>query len=94
MKRDMQAEAKLVRDILVNDWNPQGRKVQDAEYDFFIWPIQKRLMAGVPREALEKYLMWGASDLIGSPVPEAKARQVAEKLIALKLIDTDPKYRS
>lgn len=94
MPRDMQAEAKLIRNILNSDWNPQGRKVGEQEYEFFVWPIQKRLMAGVPREALEKYLSWGASDMVGSPIPEAKARQVADKLIALKLGETEPKYRS
>lgn len=94
MPRDTQAEAQLIRTILVNDWNPQNRRVVEGEYDFFIWPIQKRLMAGVPSDVLEKYLLWGASDVVGQAIPETKARQVAEKLLALRLADSEPKYRS
>ena len=94
MPRNMQAEADMVRSVLAKEWAPAGPDAGPNAYDFFVWPIQKRLMAGVPSAALEKYLKWGAEEVIGKPVAEARIKRTVEMLQALKLADTEPKYRS
>ncbi|MGE0597105.1 MAG: hypothetical protein AB7P07_12130 [Hyphomonadaceae bacterium] len=94
MPRDMKAEGEMIRKILLTEWNPIGAGATAEQYEFFVWPIQKRLMSGVPGEALAKYLKWGADELVGKPVPEAKVQRTVQQLLALKLADTEPKYRS
>jgi hypothetical protein len=72
-----------VRSILLTDWDPIGiRDVSGAgdEYDAYVVPIAKRLMAGDRPSEVAKYLLETEVGSLGLNGNAPRARAIAEKL--------------
>ena len=72
-----------VQAILHGEWDPIGCGVPLDEYDSYVWPVLKLLMAKAPREDVAVYLRRAASDAMSSPVPEERLARVVDLLTSL-----------
>lgn len=74
-----------VQEILHADWDPIGCGVPLDEYDSYVWPVLKLLMARASRSEIAAYLRVTANETIGCSVPEDRLARVAEQLLQLQL---------
>jgi hypothetical protein len=78
----------IVGKILLDDWDPIGvRGVAQAqdEYDQYVMPVARMIVAGETASALSNYLLGlerAAMGLKGNP---ERARAVAEKLVGARI---------
>lgn len=91
MNRDTKAEARAINQILWRDWDPIGCGVPEDEYESYVWPVYKLLIEDKPRAEIEGYLRWAADEAMGVRVPEERLKRVVDKLIALRLGETEGK---
>ncbi|MBL8542173.1 MAG: hypothetical protein JNJ63_00050 [Hyphomonadaceae bacterium] len=92
MKRDTKAETRAINQILWRDWDPIGCGVPEDEYESYVWPVYKLLIDGAPPQAIEGYLRWVAETQIEIEPPEERVALVVDKLLALKLANSEEKY--
>ena len=45
MSRDAKAETRAINTILWQDWDPIGCGVPEDEYESYVWPVYKLLIA-------------------------------------------------
>jgi hypothetical protein len=93
VNRDIKAETRAINTILWRDWDPIGCGVPEDEYESYVWPVYKLLMEGAPRGEVAEHLREVADVYITLPVPEARLHLVVDKLLALRLANTEEKYR-
>lgn len=93
MTRDTKAESRTINTILWRDWDPIGSGVPEDEYSSYVWPVYKLLMNGAPRTDVAAYLRWAADEHITVSVPEERLNAVLDKLLALRLANSEEKYR-
>lgn len=72
-----------VQAILHADWDPIGCGVPLDEYDSYVWPVLKLLMAKAGRDEIATCLREAADVAMRSPVPEDRLARVVDKLVAL-----------
>ena len=92
MKRDAKGETGAINTILWRDWDPIGCGVPEDEYGNYVWPVYKLLIEGKPRPEIEAYLRWAADENITVSGPEERLRGVVDKLLELRLANTERKY--
>ena len=93
MSRDTKAETRAINTILWRDWDPIGCGVPEDEYESYVWPVYKLLIDAEPREKVADYLRWAADENITVSVPEDRLRGVVDKLMGLRLANTEEKYQ-
>ena len=93
MSRDTRAETRAINTILWRDWDPIGCGVPEDEYESYVWPVYKLLIDGEPREKVADYLRWVADAYITVSVSEDRLRVVVDKLMGLRLANTEEKYQ-
>ena len=88
MSKDQRDRAKTgfeqVRAILHGEWDPIGCGVPEDEYDSYVWPTLKLLMANAPRAEVEGYLREAAKGMACS-VPDKRLNSVLDHLFELKI---------
>ena len=92
-RRDTKAEAHAINLILWKDWDPIGCGVPEDEYESYVWPLYRLLIDGKDRVAIAEYLRWVAETKIEIPVPEHRLSLTLDKLMALRLAETEEKYQ-
>ena len=80
---DARTSFERVQAILHGDWDPIGCGVPLDEYDSYVWPVLKLLMAHASQQENAGYLRHTANETIGCPVPEDRLARVVERLLAL-----------
>jgi hypothetical protein len=78
----------IVGRILLNDWDPIGvRGVAQAqdEYDQYVTPIARMIVAGESASALSNYLLGIETTAMGLEGDPARARAISEKLAAARI---------
>jgi hypothetical protein len=93
VSRDTKAEARAINTILWADWDPIGCGVPEDEYESYVWPVYKLLIDGEARDKVADYLRWVADEHIAVSVPDDRLQAVVDKLMALRLANTEEKYR-
>lgn len=91
MRRDTKAETRAINQILWRDWDPIGCGVPEDEYDIFVWPVYKLLIDEASRGEIAAYLRWAARTQIEIEAPEERVALVVDKLLALKLANSEEK---
>jgi hypothetical protein len=91
--RDTKAETLAINAILWKDWDPIGCGVPEDEYESYVWPVYKLLIDGELRDKVGAHLRWVADEQISVSVPEDRLQAVVDKLMALRLANTEEKYR-
>lgn len=81
---DVRTSFEQVQAILHGDWDPIGCGVPLDEYDSYVWPVLKLLMAMASAEEIAGYLRKAADESMGSPVPEQRLAGVVKKLLLLR----------
>ena len=79
-----------VRAILSADWDPIGvRDVPEAkdEYEPYVVPVAKRLMAAISHSNLSNYLLEIETGTMGLGGDNDRARAVAEKLRDIEIAE-------
>lgn len=93
MSRDTKAETRAINTILWRDWDPIGCGVPEDEYESYVWPVYKLLIDDEPREKVADYLRWVADAHITVSVSEDRLQVVVDKLMGLRLANTEEKDR-
>lgn len=93
MTRDTKAETKAINTILWQDWDPIGCGVPEDEYESYVWPVYKLLNDGSSPEEVAEELRYIADTYITMSVPEERLKTVVDKLMALRLAQTEEKYQ-
>lgn len=79
---------KIVKDILMNDWDPIGVKNNPnakAEYDEYALRIVGMLYNGSNENKIVEYLNTVVTQDLGLPVNDGVSKMVSKKLVALEL---------
>jgi hypothetical protein len=78
----------IVGKILLNDWDPIGvRGIPQArdEYDQYVAPVARMIIAGERASALSNYLLGIERDAMGLAGNPERAHAVAEKLAGVRI---------
>jgi hypothetical protein len=71
-----------IRRVLNEDWAPLGGGMPEDEYDDYIWPLY-RLVVAQDREGVRDCLQRGGEDLLACGTIDDRLESIARKLVSL-----------
>jgi hypothetical protein len=71
-----------IRRVLNEDWAPLGGGMPEDEYDVYVWPLY-RLVVAQDREAVRDYLQRGGEALLACKTIDNRLDSIAGKLVSL-----------
>lgn len=74
--------AAAIRRVLNEDWAPLGGDLPEDEYDDFVWPLY-RLVVAQDREGVKDCLQRGGEALLACAIVDDRLDTIAGKLVAL-----------
>jgi hypothetical protein len=74
--------AAAIRRVLNEDWAPLGAGCPEDEYDDYVWPLY-RLVVAQDRAGVKDYLQRGGEALLACRTVDNRLNAIAGKLLAL-----------